>query len=132
MALIKLPTTLIDDGTPLTLIGRDGEGKTIEIDPVLELRKNWGLGTEYVSTTTIRILPGRFRLGNLVGNHAVSITKALDSIFVAGNGNGSLDVAGGFVAGNFLYIHLIRNNTTGVVDFLTSLSATTPTVPVVS
>jgi hypothetical protein len=50
------------------------------------------------------------------------------SAWAVGSGNGSLDT--GTIANNTWYhVHLIRRPDTGVVDILTSLSATAPTMP---
>lgn len=56
-----------------------------------------------------------------------AITKTL-SAFVAGTGNGGLDT-GAVAATTWYHVHLIRNDVSGSVDALYSLSPTAPTMP---
>ncbi len=56
-----------------------------------------------------------------------SITKRLDAAWAVGTGNGGLDT--GVIANTTYHIWLIRRSDTGVVDWLFSASATSPTMP---
>jgi hypothetical protein len=58
---------------------------------------------------------------------ASAFTKTTAS-WALGSGNGSLDT-GSVANGAWYHVHLIRRPDTGVVDILTSLSATAPTLP---
>jgi hypothetical protein len=58
---------------------------------------------------------------------AASISKN-NSPWNVGNGNGSLDT-GSLASVTWYHVHLIQRPDTGVVDVLTSLSATAPTLP---
>jgi len=56
-----------------------------------------------------------------------SITKNTNNAWSVGTGNGSLDT--GAIANSTYYGYLIQRSDTGVVDVLTSLSSTSPTMP---
>lgn len=56
-----------------------------------------------------------------------SITKNTNTSWAVGTGNGSLDT--GSIANSTYYGYLIQRSDTGVVDVLTSLSSTSPTMP---
>jgi hypothetical protein len=58
---------------------------------------------------------------------ASAITKTT-SAFAAGSGNGALDT-GAIAASTWYHAHEIKNETSGAVDVLVSLSATAPTLP---
>lgn len=58
---------------------------------------------------------------------AASITKNTSASWSVGSGSGSLDT--GFIANSTYYGFLIQRSDTGVVDVLTSLSHTNPTLP---
>lgn len=59
---------------------------------------------------------------------AAGITnKSFSATWVAGSNQGILDT--GAVATNTYHVYLIKNLTTGVVDFIASLSASAPTLP---
>jgi hypothetical protein len=58
---------------------------------------------------------------------ASAITKNTNNSWAVGTGNGSLDT--GAIANSTYYGYLIQRSDTGVVDVLTSLSATSPTMP---
>lgn len=58
---------------------------------------------------------------------ASAITKNAANAWAVGTGNGSLDT--GAIANSTYYGYLIQRSDTGVVDVLTSLSATSPTMP---
>jgi hypothetical protein len=58
---------------------------------------------------------------------ASSISKTT-SAWAAGSGNGGLDT-GTIAASTWYHVHEIKNPTTGAVDALASLSATSPTLP---
>ncbi|MBX5143242.1 hypothetical protein HJB79_31530 [Rhizobium lentis] len=58
---------------------------------------------------------------------ASGLTKRLDANWAAGTNQGMLDT--GSIANGTQHIFLIKNPTTGVVDILASLSATSPTMP---
>jgi len=57
-----------------------------------------------------------------------SIKKAVNTAWAVGSGNGSLDT-GSIAANSAYHVHLIVNPTTGIVDALTSLSYSNPTLP---
>jgi hypothetical protein len=56
------------------------------------------------------------------------MTKRLDATWVAGTGNGGLD-AGTLANNTWYYAFIIKNPTSGAVDFLFSTSRTSPTLP---
>jgi len=56
-----------------------------------------------------------------------SITKNTNNAWSVGTGNGSLDT--GAIANSTYYGYVIQRSDTGVVDVLTSLSSTSPTMP---
>lgn len=58
---------------------------------------------------------------------ASAITKNTNNSWAVGTGNGSLDT--GAIANSTYYGYLIQRSDTGVVDVLTSLSSTSPTMP---
>lgn len=58
---------------------------------------------------------------------ASAITKNAANAWAVGTGNGSLDT--GSIANSTYYGYLIQRSDTGVVDVLTSLSSTSPTMP---
>lgn len=58
---------------------------------------------------------------------ASSITKNTANAWAVGSGNGSLDT--GSIANSTYYGYLIQRSDTGVIDALTSLSSTSPTMP---
>lgn len=58
---------------------------------------------------------------------ASAITKNTANSWAVGTGNGSLDT--GAIANSTYYGYLIQRSDTGVVDVLTSLSSTAPTMP---
>ena len=60
-------------------------------------------------------------------NLSSAFTKTTSS-WAVGSGNGSLDT-GSIAAATWYYVFLIKRPDTGVVDILTSLSATAPTMP---
>jgi hypothetical protein len=59
---------------------------------------------------------------------AATLTKAIDSAWAVGDGNGGLDT-GTVTTASWYHIFLIRRSDTGVVDALFSTSATAPTMP---
>lgn len=65
--------------------------------------------------------------GELIQSTSV-ITKNITSSFVAGSGNGGLDV-GSIQATAIYYVWLIQRSDTGAVDALVSVSSTSPTMP---
>lgn len=62
-------------------------------------------------------------------NLQAGITKNLATAWVAGTGNGALDVAGPLAANSWYHIFLIKNPTTGAVDILASGSISNPAMP---
>lgn len=56
-----------------------------------------------------------------------SITKNTNSAWAVGSGNGSLDT--GSIANSTYYGYVIQRSDTGVVDVITSLSSSSPTMP---
>jgi hypothetical protein len=58
---------------------------------------------------------------------ATAMTKNTGG-FAVGSGNGSLDT-GTIAASTWYHVHVIKNQATGAVDVLVSLSATNPTLP---
>jgi len=56
-----------------------------------------------------------------------TITKNTNNAWAVGTGNGSLDT--GAIANSTYYGYIIQRSDTGVVDVLTSLSSTAPTMP---
>jgi hypothetical protein len=59
---------------------------------------------------------------------ASALTKRLDASWAAGTNQGGLD-AGSKAAGSWYAVYVIKNVTTGAVDVLFSLSATSPVMP---
>lgn len=59
---------------------------------------------------------------------AASLQKAGNAAWSVGAGGGSLDT-GTIANSTWYHVHLIKRTDTGVVDVLTSLSATAPTLP---
>lgn len=59
---------------------------------------------------------------------ASALTKRLDASWAAGTNQGGLD-AGSKAAGSWYAVYVIKNVTTGAVDVLFSLSATSPVLP---
>lgn len=97
------------------------------------------VGPEYVigltistNTTTpntqMDVAAGEHRKGGLFGT-AVAMTKRIDQVWAAGTGGGWRDSATAVAVSTDYYIHSIRNNSTGALDTISSLSATAPTVP---
>lgn len=97
------------------------------------------MGPEYVIGMTIStntgtpntqmdVSAGEHRKGNLFGT-AVAMTKRIDQVWAAGTGGGWRDSATAVAVSTDYHIHSIRNNSTGALDTISSLSATAPTVP---
>ena len=81
------------------------------------------------SSTTFTIAAGQCTDKNV--SDTMILASALSKTtgaWAAGSGNGSLDT-GAIAANTWYHAHLIKNAATGVVDAVTSLSATAPTLP---
>lgn len=76
----------------------------------------------------IDIGPGQAKGQGVIVAQGGSITKRLDSTWAVGSGNGGLDT-GTKAPSSTYFAHAIRNNLTGVLDVLLSLSVAAPTVP---
>lgn len=92
-----------------------------------------GLGTSNNTLDTandIDIAAGRCRDDSNAQDMvlASSITKRLDAAWAAGTNQGGLD-AGSKAAGSWYAVYVIKNVTSGAVDVLFSLSATSPVLP---
>jgi len=89
----------------------------------------YGATLSYSSGTVLGIAAGRARDSTNVDNLVLpsAYTKNITANWAVGSGNGSLDA--GTVTNGSYHVFLIMRPDTRVVDLLTSLSATAPTLP---
>jgi hypothetical protein len=81
------------------------------------------------SSTTFTVAPGQASDSTFVD--MITLTSAMNKTsggFAPGGGNGALDT-GTIATTTWYHVYVIKNQTTGAVDVLVSLSATTPTMP---
>lgn len=112
---------LSDLADPLAAIGNLGIGSHAGF--------LYGLTLSYVGVGTFGIAAGAAR--DAADERTMRLTAAATKTLAAwavGTGNGSLD-AGTVANSTWYHVHLIRRPDTGVVDVLTSTSATAPTMP---
>lgn len=131
----------------LNVVGQPGAGDLTSANNLSDLasatvsRKNLGLpamARSYLAGLTLSTAGGSAIFSIAAGvavddgntdfmSLAASISKSTGA-WAVGTGNGSLD-AGTIAAGSWYHVFLIKRPDTGVVDVLTSLSATSPTLP---
>jgi len=128
----KIPASLMKDGTPNILFGKDANGDPTEhtiatlgaVDGFILSNDLITPLTDIVISAGIKATTDDLRVVELLSD----TTKSLASTWVAGDGGG-LDT--GVIAADSSYaVHIIENDTTDAIDILLSLSFTTPTLPV--
>ncbi len=89
-----------------------------------------GLALSRASSSTLGIAAGQAADdgASVYMNLSSAFTKAVDTAWAEGTGNGSLDT-GSLASGTWYHVWLIHNPTSGAVDILTSASVSSPAMP---
>lgn len=109
--------------------GVTNTGTVITADPTYFNKFVSGLTTSLATTTTMTVSAGACTSDDFtVIMKLASITKNVTTSWAVGTSNGSLDT-GTIAPSTWYHVFAIQRTDTGVVDVLTSLSATAPTMP---